>query len=422
MTVEHLTEAAERTVSLTPAQAQALGELGRNLASKATHWSEYADSDEEDGPPRNRAVIRCWATDDPHRWRVQVTDVIGLITIDGLQLEIRPKIPTQHFLHLMTRAGSFPRVAEALADAEPDDHLWELVARAYVAETDDLLRLGLLRNYEEKSERLRVVRGRVHALATASDFYRGRIGATCTYEEFTVDTAFNRTLKAAASVIAGSSTLSFPLRRAGRRISLRLDEVGRLRPGDLAMPLERRLGHYRDAVTLARHIIRREGRSLTSGTTRSWSFLLRTPDLVESAVLQILQERLDSRHLVRKRGKKLPGSGLTVNPDLLFGRQLAVGDVKYKLAQGGWRRPDLYEVVAFAAAFRCRDATLIQFSDHGAHRPSPALIGEHRVVELVWRTDHNAQTAEDDLVASVSSWLATCERRALDSSVPTEAL
>src|SRR5206468_2200533 len=105
---------------------------------------------------------------------------------------------------------------------------------------------------------------------------------------------------------------------------------GELRTSDLRVAVDRRTAHYRDALALARHILRGERRTLEHGTQDAWTFLIRTPDLVESGLRQVLSEKLARRH-VKAGTISLPGTTMTANPDLLFDAGLAVADVKYKL-------------------------------------------------------------------------------------------
>jgi hypothetical protein len=97
-------------------------------------------------------------------------------------------------------------------------------------------------------------------------------------------------------------------------------------------------------------------------------------------------------------------------PDLVFGSRLAVGDVKYKLTDGGWNRPDLYEVVAFAAAFQCQDATLICFADQ-ARTPQSVGVGRIWVSQMVWNCAINPERAATELCNEMRSWTDGVVRR-----------
>ena len=212
-------------------------------------------------------------------------------------------------------ADPSPCLAERGALASAETSLWELVARASVHATEEVLRRGLLSGYRDLDDEPRLVRGRIRTLPTARNYYAGRLALACTYEEFDVDTPFNRVLKAAARSISGSAALPFQVRRLARRVVGRMDDVGPLERDDLHVPLERRLGHYRDAVDLACHVLRGQGRGISSGGLQAWSFLIRTPEMIETGLRNLLRKRLDPHWGdPRKRSIRAAGSPMSFNP------------------------------------------------------------------------------------------------------------
>jgi 5-methylcytosine-specific restriction endonuclease McrBC regulatory subunit McrC len=78
--------------------------------------------------------------------------------------------------------------------------------------------------------------------------------------------------------------------------------------------------------------------------------------MVELGLRRTLDRRLSPQWPVKKVGLTLSPSHLTLNPDLVFDDGRQVGDVRYKLSKGEWRRTDLYQVVAFATGFRSNAA------------------------------------------------------------------
>jgi 5-methylcytosine-specific restriction endonuclease McrBC regulatory subunit McrC len=168
-----------------------------------------------------------------------------------------------------------------------------------------------------------------------------------------------------------------------------MDGVGRLRRSDTAAEVDRRTTYYSDALGLARQIIAATGRTLAAGDRRSWTFLFRTPTLVESGIRALAAETLAGLASVRKGRRQLEGTTLTINPDLVFEDDSvrAIGDVKYKLGGLEWNRADLYEVVAFAAGFRVDRAVMILFSEPGHEALPPTRIGDHLVTQVCWPAD-----------------------------------
>jgi 5-methylcytosine-specific restriction endonuclease McrBC regulatory subunit McrC len=405
MRVETLRESHAAELILSAEEAEGLLSLGRKLASDKSWWGTNA-TDEEDSD--SAAVIRCDHAGDG-RWRITVDNAVGSVTTGDVHLIVQPKIPSSHLLYLFSKTDAWPRLDEASAPLLADATFIELIALWYLNAMETLLRSELLRDYREDKDELEAVRGRIDVLATTQLIYSGRLAATCDFEVFDVDTPLNRVLKAAARAILRVPVFSGQSRRRAERVALRMDEVGPLRLDDLAVTqLERRTASYREALLLAKNLLRLEGRTLAAGDVVARSFLIRTPELVEDGIRSILAGGLQGRCVVTKKGKKLGQSTLTINPDLQFG-DFAVGDVKYKLNWNAWPRSDTYQSVAFAAGFRRDHAVIVNFCSD--QRPNLPLVsfGEINVSHLQWRATLNSApvAAEELLVADAKNWWDT---------------
>ena len=136
-----------------------------------------------------------------------------------------------------------------------------------------------------------------------------------------------------------------------------------------------------------------------------WTFLIRTPELIEEGVRSVLQQALGASVVTRKR-QPLAGSKLTLNPDLRFFGDRAVADVKYKLRAGDWSRADLYQVLSFAAGLRCFDAAIINFASDAATAVTSLDVGDHRVKQFSWPCgDSDPATAALDFAGEIGTWL-----------------
>jgi 5-methylcytosine-specific restriction endonuclease McrBC regulatory subunit McrC len=321
-------------------------------------------------------------------------------------LVVEPKIPTSHLLYLFGRSGAFPRLDEQAGAIAADDSLWELVATWFVAAFEKLLRRDLVRDYEEATDDLRAARGRIEPGRTADHYYAGRLEFACRFDEFELDSPLNRVLLAATRSVAGSPVLRPELRRRARRLEAHLEDVGDLRSGDVLTATDRRTAHYADSIALARSLLRSTGRSLAEGASSAWTFLIRTPEMVEAGIRAVLTEHLGAG-VVRKEGRQLQGSSLTFNPDLVFGPPDAVGDVKYKLAGGDWDRADLYQVIAFAAAFRVTETVLVRFRRAEVALLADVRVGDIGVREVTWPADDEipAAVAAGTVAEDVRAWL-----------------
>src|SRR5689334_20157539 len=90
-----LTESTPQMLDLTPAEAQQLTAMGRALASDSTWWG---NNDDDEGPIRT--VIRCERLAST-KYKIVVSDAIGVIGLGSLQLVVQPKIPLHHLVYLL---------------------------------------------------------------------------------------------------------------------------------------------------------------------------------------------------------------------------------------------------------------------------------------------------------------------------------
>ncbi|MBX7134348.1 MAG: McrC family protein [Fimbriimonadaceae bacterium] len=324
----------------------------------------------ENGNEPSSSAIQC----EPYgfgQWKVQVPNAIGVLRVADLELVIQPKIPLEHVLYLFGRSGAFPQIDRAaVAELGSARDLWTLTATWFVSALERLMRSGLASGYKPRSEVLPLARGRIDPLRTIRLITRGVPAMHCDYEEFDSDTPLNRALKAAALAVSSSAVLTWELRRRARLLVEQLPEVGPLRPGDLGMLIvERHTARYRLPISLALHVISSTGRNIDSGTEHGYGFLIRTPEMVEEALRRICEEALRDRINVSKKTRYLRGSHHSLTPDLVFG-DIAVGDAKYKIWDGDWPRPDLYQLVTFATGFGKKHALRVGFSESRSFGPA----------------------------------------------------
>ncbi len=411
MRTETLVESRPTELEISAEEAQALAALGQKLASDKTWWGEVGEEDlEESGDDRRRSVIKV-SPSGPGKWQVTVVDAVGVAALPELQLVVAPKIPISHLLFLFSESGDWPKLDDqAIAQLASADDLAELVAYWYLNCLERVLRLDLVRDYRPTEDDLDSVRGQIVPLPTAALYYSGRLSAHCEFEEFDVDTPLNRVLKAAAQAILGNPGFSPDRTRRAIRFVSRMSEVGPLRAADIRVAhVDRRTAHCREALVLARHVLRSNGRTLTAGLQTARSFLIRTPEMVEQGIRNYLDRALRPTTRVTKEGRQLEGSTMRLTPDLMFRPAVAVGDVKYQLTGQGWSRSHIYQGVTFATGFWTPNGLVISFSENESAHLDEVRVGGVRVHSAMWKAIPSlvAEEAANDLLGQVQVWLQT---------------
>lgn len=408
MSSPRLEESRVSIVPLTQAQADALRMVGRALRSRKFWWGDGAE--QEDLEHSQRTAIRVEQRPDGD-YDVVVYNAVGVIGLPDLQLVIRPKIPMNHLLYLFASSSELPaNSTQDVVSVGNDANLFELVARWFLEAAETLLRLGLDRDYERRTADLSVVRGRVDLVPTVRAVYVGRPRVRCTFDSFTEDTSLNRTLKAAARAMSASLLLPLGLRFRGRRIAERLNAAGELRQEDIHVLPDRNRPHYRHAHQLAALILKSTGIEVSYGGRVAQTFLLRTPDAVEEGIRCALNQHLPDDLLVKRGGRELIAGDASgskrrrVTPDIVFGADKAVGDVKYMITNGDVNTAHLYQVTTFATAYEVRRSALIGF---GAGSVDARVeVGKVSVRGFGWKTtEADPRTAAAKLAFEVTSWL-----------------
>jgi 5-methylcytosine-specific restriction endonuclease McrBC regulatory subunit McrC len=341
-------------------------------------------------------------------WNLTVDNAVGVIAVDGVEVIVEPKIPLQHLIFLFEKARQLPRLDKRPIDVSRTTTLLELVALWFLRALEALFRDDLLHDYREDHDVLGVLRGSLDVAGTTQLSYSGHPKFSCFFEEYDVDTALNRLLKAGANCVAANGAFPVDLRRRFRLIARRFVGVGSTQHEDFFATTDRRTANYADAATLARLLLRGESRGMENGPRRAWAFLLPTPYAVQEAITKILSEYLWDCSPVYPISVPL-GSGLTANPDLLFKTFNAVADVKYKLLEYRWKRADLYQAVAFAAALQSKAASIITFAKDLRNLPPQVHFGEILVTPIAWEADAfiGPEIASLHLCEAVRLWLTS---------------
>jgi 5-methylcytosine-specific restriction enzyme subunit McrC len=394
------TESQPIELSLSVAQVEVLQALGKGLASASEWWGG-----------RNEAtsvvdVTRLGAG----RFSVRFRDVIGVVRLGDLQIAVRPKIDDAHFLHLIRHSDAVPKVADDHAAVESGMDYASLLAHWCVTEAEGLLRRGLGVGYSEFTEELDQVRGRLDVVRTFSEVRLGRCIAVCEFEELGEDTPLNRIVKAACRKIAGGESFSSALRRRATSVVARMGAVGELHPSDRNSNVSRLTRSYSRCLPLAKLVLAGQGLRAHFGNVTGSVFLMRTPELVEDGLRNLLRRMLPHSNVRKQRLLLSGGGGISMNPDLLFGAPDAVGDVKYRLFGGDWERGSLYQGVTFATAFRVNHCGVFSFVRSAqAAAPRRLQVGSVAVEAFNWIADAEVAPAasQQALIARVAEWVAS---------------
>jgi 5-methylcytosine-specific restriction enzyme subunit McrC len=325
-----------------------------------------------------------------HR-QVKLAQYCGVVSLGDRVLELLPKTQDRNgsaescrgvLLRLLRLSERFPFFAHLSAGQYlRRAPLLETFIAAFYQALTTVIRGGLLRQYLEHEEDLRVVRGRV-ATARQLGSHANRLDTVaCVFDELSPDNVWNRVLKKAVRVTR-PWLRSAELRRHWVELMGVLDEVDdeRLAGAEVdRLVFDRRAERYRGAIDWARWILALLTPSLRGGRHEAPALLFDMNKLFEASVAAVLR-RAALRHgmqvVTQDRSRTLASivsgdvvePGFVLRPDLLImsqGHVAVIADTKWKrleLDRKGRPSPseaDMYQLHAYAGAFQCSELALI---------------------------------------------------------------
>lgn len=302
-------------------------------------------------------------------WSLRATGNVGAAVLHGpggigVDLRVEPKVAVHRLLFLMGYAASAKGWRSDWVDLPQIDDLPAAVGEALARLTDAALRAGLLQGYLSLDEAGMTVRGRVRHVDQFRRHFAQVLPIEVTYDEFTIDIAENRILKAALRRMLRVPSLPVTTRKRLLQAVHRLAEVSDLIAGK---PLPdwkatRLNARYGPALRMAELVLAGSSFDLARGTVRASGFMVSMPivfeDFVTVALGDALRARARGRSVCQDRQWQLDDDGeVKLRPDLVWypgARGTApeiVVDAKYKAEKpSGFPNADVYQLLAYCTS------------------------------------------------------------------------
>jgi 5-methylcytosine-specific restriction enzyme subunit McrC len=373
-------------------QAFQLEKLGRQLATSGD---------------QSASVISCKRT--LSEWILLVRNHIGIIAVENLQIEVEPKIPLDHLIHLLKNSTTNkPKLLDEKVELKDVGDFLEVAAQWFLRSLEkEVLPRGLIKDYRENVEELGFAQGKINLLPTARLWERGIPQVSCTYDEYDEDNARNRVLSAACEKIwRNPKIFKEETRRNAQQKSRYFERINPLQESDLQIETDRRTIHYADALFMGKLLVKASGIQPEHGSNNSYGVLIRTPEFVEDGIRRILKENVNGHTIYKNSKQSRGGCQRSFDPDLVFDDGSFVGDVKYKLQDDRWNDVDLYQIVTFASAFNASKALIVGFREGGSLPWDWMQVGEEvQISRVCWDCTNEPKDAADQLSLEVKQWL-----------------
>jgi 5-methylcytosine-specific restriction enzyme subunit McrC len=309
-------------------------------------------------------------------WRLLPCGKVGAVTVPGLQVQINPKekvgLSKLIFLLGYARDPGF-RPEDVVGDDEPE--LWPALAESLARLVERALGRGVLQGYRTLDDALRTVRGRIRIGDQITRRPGQMVPLEVSYDEFTVDIAENRVLRAALRRMLAVPRLDPNVRARLAHLDGRLDGVQLLHAREqIPRWLQSRLNErYQPALRLAEVVLRNCSAEAGPGGVRVAAFVVSMWKVFEDFVTTALTEAMrsypgvtraqyESWLDVPKPGKAKGEIPMRIDIAHLVGRKpVIVFDAKYKVADssGNYPNADHYQMLAYCTALGLDRAWLV---------------------------------------------------------------
>ena len=296
---------------------------------------------------------------------LKASSYVGAVNIGDLAITVRPKVPIDRVMFLITYAMDPRHWRRNSFQLERAEDLIEAVVLAFTHRTRQAIHRGLLRGYRSEEDALYEVRGQIRFGDQIGRRFDMPLPIEVAYDEYTEDIEKNRMLKTAIYRLGRTFIRSEGARREVRNLrpTFSFVDLGQYREGMLPKIRYTRLEeHYRPAVELAALIIENSSLELFHGKVESASFFIDMNRVFEEFLYVALRESIGIPESQWRRGEVLAldeGRRILIKPDLSWwptgtagdgSRPVFIGDAKYKNPMRGYDPSDIYQMLAYCTA------------------------------------------------------------------------
>jgi 5-methylcytosine-specific restriction enzyme subunit McrC len=357
---------------------------------------------------------------EPGRYTLRTRQYVGTLTVPGLELVIRPKVPLPNLFWMLAAPGFETYwLAEDFGYAT-ERQLLPAFAALFAHAVERVLGRGLLHAYRAEEGLVPALRGRLDLTDLARHPWR-QVPVPCRYQDFSSDIAENRALKAAVRCCLRLAGVPEAVRAALRHQLARLEDVAEkaVDAGEIERLHYSRLNaHYEPALRLAAVVLRNSTLLDSAGGRRASAFLVDMNRVFEAFVADRLGHHLRGRLRVHSQWPTHLDIGRHVNvrPDLAFERKgqiVFVADSKYKLSDDGLGRGgDYYQLLAYTTAMGL-PAGLLIYCHPGAGAP-PRFVRVRRGGQALWSQAVRVAGSRAELEGSLAELAALVWQLAAD--------
>lgn len=315
---------------------------------------------------------------------LRARQVCGVLIAGGVHLEILPKLEDSSgnlrktLVRMLACAYDLPIAEGQMAALGVQDHsLLDTFMHLFLTRLSEQTKQGLMRHYVATEDVLPLLRGRLDLRQQLHRRPGNPSKIHCRFEELSEDTPLNQVFKACLNQLR-LVVRSNRSRRLLDQLATRFATIpASTSPLKTSIHWNRMNNRFRPAYDLAIILLNALSQSTTTGNSSGIALLFAMNDLFERYIGRTLQRALPagSVSLQDKTHHLLTGKKFVLKPDIVITSNNGpiILDTKWKDLDWDSNQPnikssDLYQLAAYAAAYKSQRVILI----YPADRPAPA--------------------------------------------------
>ncbi|MFN0029916.1 MAG: 5-methylcytosine restriction system specificity protein McrC [Acidimicrobiales bacterium] len=166
----------------------------------------------------------------PQRWWLSPRTKVGSVHVAGVTVRVTPKLPIEQIVFLLGYATD-PGWLSGPVEFAPHHEFVDAMADAFARQATNALQRGAIQGYRETEADLQVLRGRMREQEQLRRRFGMALPLLVRYDEYTVDIAENRIIRAATEALLALTGLRPATVAALRSLRTNLADVAVLPRG-----------------------------------------------------------------------------------------------------------------------------------------------------------------------------------------------
>jgi len=308
---------------------------------------------------------------------IQFKQYVGLIQVDGLTIEILPKVDRVNkeekwrkvLIHMLKSTGKLKVQSTGSANVKRQNlNLLEIYFEMFLKEVQGLQRKGLVKKYRKRTANTLALKGKLEFAGNIQKNLVHKERFYTTHQVYDHDHKLHQVLNEALEIVE-HFTNGTKLSDLCRRVHLNFPEVKNIQVNESLLSgikLNRKTEPYAKALEIARLILLNYSPDIKAGKQKMLSLLFDMNQLWEEYVLAMLRKTCreieDENIKVSGQESKLFWSSRSIRPDIVLKKdgKVYVIDTKWKQPQNNSASVnDLRQMYAYSRFWKSTKAMLL---------------------------------------------------------------